>query len=96
MNNYTLNTANEIIELIKDIDVSREYYYLTETYDIWVFARYLVPNSKDRKYIYGTHQEYLLEAYPKNPLFRELCVKHKGLMELYRYTMQHPETSIAS
>lgn len=32
----SINTANEIIDLIKDIDVSREYYYLTETYDIWV------------------------------------------------------------
>lgn len=73
----------DLIELMYHIDIPKEHRNNSEAYKIWNAARYLIPNSPDRNYMIGTHQEYIIRSWKHKPSFQKLMNTYPGLRELY-------------
>ena len=58
-----LQTINDVVLFLKDADIPKEHRNNSEAYKIWNVTRYLIPNSPDREYMIGTHQEYIIRSW---------------------------------
>lgn len=78
-----LQTINEVLLFLKDVDIPKEHRNNSEAYKIWNAARYLIPNSPDRNYMIGTHQEYIIRSWKRKKWFSDLMMQNPGLRDLY-------------
>lgn len=79
----SLQTINDVVLFLKDVDIPKEHRNNSEAYKIWNVARYLIPNSPDREYMIGTHQEYIIRSWKWKKWFSELMMQNPGLRDLY-------------
>lgn len=78
-----LQTINDVLLFLKDVDIPKEHRNNSEAYKIWDTARYLIPNSPDRNYMIGTHQEYIIRSWKRKKWFSDLMMQNPGLRDLY-------------
>lgn len=78
-----LQTINEVLLFLKDVDIPKEHRNNSEAYKIWNVARYLIPNSPDRNYMIGTHQEYIIRSWKRKKWFSDMMMQNPGLRDLY-------------
>ena len=73
----------DLIDLIYHINIPKEHRDYTDAYILWSYGRYLLPGSRDRDYMIGTHQEYIIRSWKHKTSFQKLMNTYPGLRELY-------------
>lgn len=72
----------DVFDLIYTIDIPKERLLNSDAYSMWFFARYLNASGSDYKYLDGTGQLYLIEAFPNNKIFQYLVKQYPGFKKL--------------
>lgn len=72
-----------LIDLIYHINIPKEHRDYTDAYILWSYGRYLLPGSRDRDYMIGTNQEYIIRSWKRKKWVSDLMMQNPGLRDLY-------------